>query len=222
MPWFGLIAAAGKGSRFRGCKQLAPLLGRPVLYYSLAAFQRCTGVSRVVVVAPRTRLDAVRRLCQRYRLTKVAAIIPGGRERTDSVRFGLAALPESGLVAVHDAARPLLTTRMLELGFQACARYRAVTFGTAATDTLKLVQGKRIRETVNRANVILAQTPQFFDLALLREAHARNRKAATDDCALVERLGRKVFWIQSPTPNPKITTRADLILCAGLLTAGRR
>jgi len=219
MPWFGLVAGAGRGRRFRGSKQLAPLLGRPVLYYSLAAFQRCPGVSQVVVVAPQTRLDDVLGLCRRHRLTKVVAIVPGGRERTDSVRLGLAALPDSGLVAVHDAARPLVTPEMLESGFRACVRYRAVTFGMEATDTLKRVEADRIRQTVSRAGIILVQTPQFFDIALLRAAHDRTRSAATDDCALVERLGLEVFWIPTPGPNPKMTTRADLALCAALLKA---
>ncbi len=219
MLWYGLVVAAGSGSRFRGYKPLALLLNRPVLYYSLAAFEHCARVGRVVVVARHNRLDAVRRLCRRYRFDKVTAVIRGGSQRTDSVRLGLAALPESGLVAVHDAARPLITPALLESGFSACVRYRAVTFGSVATDTLKLVRGSRITQTMERGRVIHTQTPQFFDLALLREAHARAHGSATDDCVLVERLGRAVYWIPSPDPNPKITTRADLWLCAALLKA---
>jgi 2-C-methyl-D-erythritol 4-phosphate cytidylyltransferase len=209
--------AAGRGSRFGGYKQFALLLGRPVLYYSLAAFERCAGVVQVVVVVPRARRDAVLRLCRKHGLDKVAAVVPGGAERTDSVRLGLAMLPESGLVAVHDAVRPLLTTRMLDAGFRVCARLKAVTFGLPATDTLKLVRGTRVVRTLDRNRVVCVQTPQFFDLALLRRAHARAGTAASDDCALVESMGQPVHWIPTPAPNPKLTTRTDLAVCAALL-----
>jgi 2-C-methyl-D-erythritol 4-phosphate cytidylyltransferase len=188
-----------------------------VLYYSLAAFERCREVETVVVVVPRGKLGTVSELCCRYRLAKVSVVVEGGKERTDSVRHGLSVLPSTGLVVVHDAARPLLTPTMLSLGFHACERHHAITFGAPATDTLKLVRGSRISQTIDRTSVIHVQTPQFFDLALLRRAHREARGHATDDCTLVEKLGRPVYWLENPDLNPKIATRADLAVCASLL-----
>jgi 2-C-methyl-D-erythritol 4-phosphate cytidylyltransferase len=109
---------------------------------------------------------------------------------------------------------------MLDRGFAACRRYEAVTFGHPVTDTLKSVQGDTITGTVERKSLIAVQTPQFFRLAVLRRAYARagdSRIQASDDCAMVERLGIKPHWLSGPRTNLKITTRDELALCEALL-----
>jgi 2-C-methyl-D-erythritol 4-phosphate cytidylyltransferase len=133
---------------------------------------------------------------------------------------GLLVLPVKGIVAIHDAARPLLNPAMLAAGIRACRRFRAVTFGHAVTDTLKRAKGSRINATVDRAGLVAVQTPQFFDLPLLRRAHDSARAAgirATDDCAVVEHLGVKPAWLPGPRTNIKVTLPEDLRVCAALL-----
>ena len=188
--------------------------------YSVRAFEQCPRVLGFVVVAPARRLGAVRRILRSYGVRKLLGVVRGGETRTDSVRAGLAALPEDGFVAIHDAARPVITTRMLDQGFAACLRYRAATFGYPVTDTLKRVHGETVTATVERESLVAVQTPQFFRLPVLRRAYAEAGRAginASDDCALVEMLGIRPHWLPGPRTNIKITTREDLTLCKALL-----
>ena len=200
-------------------KQFAVLKGKPLWVHSAKAFERCPDITSYIIVTNRSRVAAVRREAERQVLGKLTTIVPGGAERSDSVANGLAVLPVKGLVAIHDAARPLLTPEMLNEGIRACRRFRAVTFGHPVTDTLKRAKGNRISATVDRAGLIAVQTPQFFDLALLRRAYDSARDAgikATDDCALVERLGVKPAWLPGPRTNIKVTLPEDLRVCAAL------
>jgi 2-C-methyl-D-erythritol 4-phosphate cytidylyltransferase len=222
---YGLVVAAGSGRRFGGPKQFARLCGRPLLLYSLEAFEDCPGVRGCVVVVGARQVSKARALVQRAGLRRVLAVIPGGAERADSVRLGLARLPDDGFVAIHDAARPLLTPAMLKAGFAEVRKRGPVTLGRLVTDTVKRVQGQAIEGTVPREDLATVQTPQFFPLPLIKRAHAlalSEGVALTDDCALVERLGIAVGWIAGPADNIKVTARADLALAARLLCARSR
>lgn len=160
------------------------------------------------------RVAAIHRLCARSGFRKLRAVVAGGAERGDSVRNGLATLPATGWVAVHDAARPLLTPGMLSTGLAFCGRV-PVTFATPVTDTIKRVTDGRVTATVDRAGLWTVQTPQFFPLSLLRRAHATAASmgvSATDDCGLVERLGIRPRVIPAPGPNIKVTVAADIAL----------
>jgi len=219
-PNIGLILAAGQGRRFGGPKQFHAIHGQPVLIYSISAFNRCWDVSFVVVVTNRARIDDVQHLLRSRGLRKVAHVVAGGQERGDSVERGLAVLPEQGWVAIHDAARPVITPRMISDGFRACHVRGPLTYGCELADTVKRVRGERIVETLDRAELIAVQTPQFFPIALLRQAYEAARKehvTAGDDCALVERLGVDISWLPGPRTNIKITTPEDLKLCTALL-----
>ena len=227
-PKFGVIVAAGQGVRFGAYKQLVPLGDTPVFMYSVRAFEQCPRVLGYVLVAPARRLSLVRRIVRSYNVHKLLDIVPGGETRALSVRAGLACLPEDGCVAIHDAARPIITAQMLDRGFAACRKYGAAAFGHPVTDTLKSVRGQSITSTVSRESLIAVQTPQFFKLPLLRQAYGllsggktrspeTNIRSATDDCALVERLGVEPRWLAGPRTNLKITLREDLTLCQALL-----
>jgi 2-C-methyl-D-erythritol 4-phosphate cytidylyltransferase len=217
---FGLIVAAGRGRRFGGLKQFARIKGKPVLVHSILVFEQSRVVSGFVVVTTKERIGYVRTLLRQQGVTKLLDVVAGGKKRMDSVEAGLAALPDDGCVAVHDAARPIISARMLEQGFRTCRKYGAATFGHPVTDTLKRVHAGAITETVDRESLIAVQTPQFFHLSLLRQAYATARNAgveATDDCALVESLGIQPRWLNGPRTNLKITTPEDLALCEALL-----
>ncbi len=219
-PRYGLLVAAGRGMRYGAYKQFVPLLGRPVFIHSAQVFDNSRLIVGFVVVAPPRRIPDVRRMLAAHRIRKVIDVVTGGIERTESVRRGLDALPEKGWVAVHDAARPLINSRMLARGFLACRSSGAATFGFPVSDTIKLVRGRQIVRTIDRERLVAVQTPQFFNLDLLRRAHAsarRTRLSATDDCALVERLGVKPVWIPGPRTNLKVTTPEDMRVIQALM-----
>lgn len=217
---FGLVVAAGRGTRFGEPKQFVRVRGKPLLYYSLRSFEQSPAIAGYVVVTNPDRVRRVRRMLSRWSFSKAISVVPGGRLRQDSVRNGLDALPEQGFVAVHDAARPLVTPDMITRGINACTRALPVTYGLPIADTVKQVLRNRVKKTVDRSGLFAVQTPQFFSIGLLRRAHhepAARSAEATDDCAMVERLGVKPRVLPGTAFNIKVTTRSDIELVKGLL-----
>jgi 2-C-methyl-D-erythritol 4-phosphate cytidylyltransferase len=177
-------------------------------------------ISGFVVVGPPRRMALLRGILRDHHVRKLIGVVPGGETRAESVRAGLAKLPAQGFVAVHDAVRPLIHPGMLSKGLRACRRAGAVTYGHPVTDTLKQIAGTEVISTVDRSRLLAVQTPQFFNLELLRRAHAAARRArvqVTDDCELVEHMGIHPDWIPGPRTNIKLTTPDDLRVIEALL-----
>ena len=215
-----IILAAGSSRRMGGGdKLLADLAGRPVLSWSLAAFQDCEAVNDVVVVTSEANRSAVAELCRGY--DKVRALVTGGNERQDSVGAGLSALRSVGIVAVHDGARPLITARGIAGCVERARDGVGVIAGERVVDTIKVVNdGEQIEATPDRSTLRAVATPQVFRAETLRRAHEQARRdgvTATDDAALVERLGESVVVHDVGEPNPKITTPSDLMVAEALL-----
>jgi 2-C-methyl-D-erythritol 4-phosphate cytidylyltransferase len=209
---WGVLLAAGSGSRFGGLKQYEDLGGKPVLDWSAETMARtCQGF--VLVIPPRS---------VQARTDVATETVAGGATRSDSVRAGLAAVPpDADVVVVHDAARPLATAALFErvvaaIGAAADAAVPAV----AVSDTIKRIEGDLVVETLDRRVLVAVQTPQAFRAAVLREAHASGRNA-TDDAALVERMGGKVVTVEGERRNLKLTTPDDLVVARALIGAGR-
>jgi 2-C-methyl-D-erythritol 4-phosphate cytidylyltransferase len=216
----GIIVAAGRSERMDGLdKVFAALMGRPLLVWTLSAFKRCEAIDRVVVVASPRSVERVRDLCAEWRFTHVAAVVAGGETRQDSVRAGINAAGDAAIVAIHDAARPLVTPELIERGVALARETGAALCAIPSRDTVKDVDGDPpvVRATPERARMWLAQTPQVFDRALLLEAHARATSSATDDAALVEAIGHEVRVYEGAASNFKITTPEDLIVAEALL-----
>ena len=212
-----ILLAAGRGERFgeHRAKILAPLAGRPLVLHSLLRFQAHPEVDEIVLVAPPGQELPWRQFMLRdVSAPKLRATVAGGRERQDSVRAGLAAAsPDAELLLIHDAARPLVPARLIAAVLRAAREHGAAVPLLAVTDTVKRVEGPRVAGTLPRGGLGLAQTPQAFLAALYREALAaadRDGVTATDDVALVERLGRPVAWVEGAEQNLKVTTAADL------------
>ncbi len=216
-----IVLAAGSSRRMGGGdKLLADLSGKPVLRWSLEAFEDCADIDDVVVVTSSANRADVAGICRG--LGKVRALTLGGRERQDSVRAGLNVLRHSAIVAVHDGARPLITADAVA---DCIARIRdghsGVIAGGPVADTIKVVDASEaISSTPDRASLRAAATPQVFTADILRTAHDAARRdgvIATDDAALVERLGQRVIVQDIGAPNPKITTPSDLLIAEALL-----
>lgn len=184
--------------------------------HSLASFSRVPAVKHIVLVVPRGLKRAGGRFRKRYR--KLADVVSGGAERADSVRSGLAVVPaRSGLVLVHDAARPLVLPRDIEAVIRAAGRHGAAVLAEPMSDTVKRVDRGFVRATLNRSLLWRAQTPQAFRRKLIERAYARPYRHATDDSSLAEALGTRVAVVPASGPNFKITTRAELEIASCLL-----
>ena len=215
-----IVLAAGSSRRMGGGdKLLAELAGRPVLSWSLSAFEQCDAVDDLVVVTSSANRAAVADLCRG--IGKLRALVTGGAERQNSVLAGLLALPRIDLVAVHDGARPLITSDGIAGCLERATEGVGVVAGEPSADTIKVVDAEeRILETPDRASLRAVATPQVFPAKMLRRAHEagrRNGVLATDDAGLVEQLGEIVVVHDVGAPNPKITSPSDLILAEALL-----
>jgi 2-C-methyl-D-erythritol 4-phosphate cytidylyltransferase len=225
MKWGAVVVAAGRGNRMRGTDNKPYLLiaGRPVLAYTLEAFERCAAVETVILVAAPGEESRAAELVKRERFRKVKAIVPGGAERQDSVAAGLEVLDTEG-VLVHDAARPLVTPQQIAACCEAAEQHGASALAVPVKDTVKVTDGGMIVSTPDRATLCAVQTPQAFRRVELIEAHRLAREAgaaATDDAMLLERLGRVVAAVPGDYTNLKITTPEDLLI-AELFLARRQ
>lgn len=222
-----LVPAAGRGHRMGGNtpKQFLTLGGLPLLAHSLRVLETSDTISAVVLAAPQVDLDYCKRdIVGRYGLKKVRQIVAGGAERQDSVRLGLAAVgDDADVVLVHDAVRPFLTAAMIVQVVEAAAKHGAAIVAIPMRDTVKRTGADGlIEETVDRKPLWLAQTPQAFKRALLKEAHAKalqNGFRATDDAQLVEQLGHRVAIVEGSTDNIKVTRPEDLAMGESILAA---
>ena len=215
-----VIVAAGSAQRMGGTdKILADLCGVPVVLRAIREFQSCDAIREIVVV---TREDLVTRLMGMCaNLDKVKMVVTGGKRRQESVKLGLNALSDKvKLAAIHDGARPLITWQVIDRAVRAANSYGAAAPAIPVKDTIKVVGGGIVKETPERKNLYAVQTPQVFDLALLRAAlqKAEEEEAAiTDDCSAVERMGMSVKIVEGDERNLKITTPMDLAVARMLL-----
>ena len=204
-------------------KPFLPLCGTPLLIHTIRAVAQSPFVTRIIIVVAPEREALCRHLLRRYASIHVpVTIVHGGAERQDSVRLGLAALDDtSEIVAIHDVARPFLDREILECSIKTAAEYGGALVAVPARDTIKRVaEDGTVRETILRQQLWLAQTPQTFRVSLIREAHTRAAAegvSATDDAALIERLGAPVKVVLGSQRNFKITTQEDLQFAEVLL-----
>ena len=215
-----VIVAAGTASRMGGIdKVMANLNERPMIAHTVERFQQCDAVREIVIVTREDLITTIMELCASY--DKVKAVVVGGSSRQDSVRSGLNALSKSvQLVAIHDGARPLVTWEVIDRTIRAANTYGAAAPAVPVKDTIKVVKGGVVAETPDRSTLVAVQTPQVFDLDLLRGALDKVCKEGipvTDDCSAVEQLGMSVKIVEGDERNLKITTKLDLKVAQMLL-----
>ena len=219
-----LVLAAGRGERVGATlpKALLALAGRPLLVHAIEGLAACAEFEAIIPVVPASHVAHCAALLRGRE--RVSTPVAGGAERQDSMRAGLAALaPGVELVAVHDAARPLVRAREVGAVVAAARRHGAALLAVPVRDTLKRVVDDRIAETLPRAACWAAQTPQVFRVEWLREALAKAEAdgfQGTDDAQLVERLGVAVHVVAGDPGNLKVTWPEDLEI-AELLLARR-
>lgn len=225
---WAVVPAAGAGRRMGGAlaKQFLRLNGRPILSHTLAVLERVPAVAGVVVALPAEAIDDARREClEPYGFTKPVILVPGGKERQDSVAAGVSEAVSRGaeMLVIHDAVRPLATPQLFERVIAAAHEHGAAAAGWPAVDTVKRADAEgRVLETLDRSELWLVQTPQAFRREVLLPALERGQAEkfyATDECGLVERYGGEVIMVKGEAHNMKITRPEDLTL-AEALTGG--
>lgn len=225
MP-FAIVAAGGLGTRvgYSAPKYELPLHGKPMLIYSLEAFQDAPSIAGIVLVIHSESGERWGEAALREAgITKVISVIEGGSTRRESVRKGLEELAGEGedeVVVVHDAARPLLTVSLVEEVCVVPDGFDGTIAAVPVTDTIKTVDGETITGTLDRHRLAAAQTPQAFRLGALRKAHDSARRSGfegTDDAALVSRVDGRVRTVEGLVENIKVTWPGDIELAAFLL-----
>lgn len=222
-----IILAAGKGLRMGGDipKQFLDLAGRPVLAHTLTAFDNSPSIDSLVIVA--TDESYIRdQVLTSWPMKKPIHFALGGKERQHSVWNALKTIDNCDIVVIHDGVRPLITTEVIEESISAARLCGASAVGMPCKDTIKVVDDKGFSlRTPDRSRLWTIQTPQTFQLSLLKEAHEKAMEdgfLGTDDSSLVERMGHPVKLIQGGYYNIKITTPEDLELAAGYMRHWRK
>lgn len=222
-----VIVAGGSGKRFGnpGGKLLVDMAGAPLMSWTVRAFDAAEHIGHIVVVCPPAQRDVIYdQAIEPFDIETSLSFAASGAERQDSTYAGICAVPGGfDSVAIHDAARPLITPEAIDA---ACAMLGSdptldgVVCGQPAIDTLKLMEGDRIVETPPRERFWCVQTPQAFRLASVRRAHESARAEGylgTDDSSLVERAGGTVRCINTARDNIKVTVPEDLALVTTIL-----
>jgi len=217
LPAAGLGTRMGREKSGTSRKQFMLLEGAPVLIHTIRKFLRCASVHEIVVALRAEDMDWARGLIHAEHPVKPVHVVEGGESRQESVQNALASLdPATELVAVHDAVRPFIGTDLVEQVIQEAAHHGAAIVGIVPVDTVKQVHKNRIRSTLMREHLVLAQTPQVFRFELIQRAFAKAREdgfTGTDESSLVERLEEgEVHVVQGSDRNIKITKPSDIEL----------
>ena len=232
IPDLGVIIAAGGSSQRYGEKdKLTEMLGSfPVLLHSVKNFSPLVAPGNLIVAARSEALDEYAALAAEYLPDIAVHFVAGGRNRTGSVRNALAALPLScGIVAVHDAVRPLVTEAFVKTMFEKAETAPALIPVIPCVDTMKVLEMKKINgedtlvtkegQTVDRSVLYAAQTPQIFHSEMLKEAYAQAFDTAfTDDASVVLKYGKNLSYLIGERFNIKLTTQDDLVLAKAILS----
>lgn len=223
-----VILAGGSGSRVGAgvTKQQITVCGKPLVVHSILAFEQCTLVREIVVVAKEDEIPLYEDWKKKYRLTKLSRVVAGGATRQDSAKNGFDVISEKAdYVMIHDGARALVTPKMITDVLTEAVLHGAAIAAARSTDTVKYAEHGKIEQTLDRNCVWLAQTPQAFRDEVYRAAiyTAKARGfVGTDDASLVEEIGYPVYLVDCGHENFKVTYQSDVERAERLLFARER
>ena len=224
-----VVLAAGSGKRMGTSvhKQYLLIKGKPVIYYTLRAFE-LSEVDEIILVTGADEIDyCSREIVEKYNFQKVRAVIAGGKERYDSVYEGLRACKDTEYVLIHDGARPFIDNGIIERGLMAAAQTGASVVGMPSKDTVKIADAEgNVSETPDRSSVWIVQTPQIFRYPLIYDAYPsilkKEMTGITDDAMVAEHeTGVKIRFSEGSYRNIKITTPEDLVIAEAFLRENR-
>ncbi|MFH1638924.1 MAG: 2-C-methyl-D-erythritol 4-phosphate cytidylyltransferase [Chloroflexota bacterium] len=213
-----VIVAAGESRRMGGVDKILTLLGdKPILAQVVGVFEACESINQIVIVLSKANIGLGQEMAETEGWTKVSGIYAGGNRRQDSVASGLKWLDDCGWVVIHDAARPLVTERLIRRGLTQAKAFGAAVAAAPVTDTIKIAgEDMLVRETPLRSKLWAVQTPQVFKFDIIERAYKEIKEEVTDDAQLVEKLGLPVRLYMGDYDNIKITTSDDLVIAEAL------
>lgn len=199
------------------------LLNKPIIYYTIKAFQDCNLIDEIIIVTQKYDIKKINEIKQKYNFNKIKKIVVGGKERQDSVYNGLISIKNAkndDIVVVNNGSNPLVKQNEIIECVNATKKYQAAVVGFPLKDTIKKISNDFVEKTIDRGNIFQIQTPQAVKYRLFIEAFKNAKKKNlkfTDDVALVEALGKKVKIVPCSYENIKITTQEDLKIAEGIL-----
>jgi len=219
VPEHAVIVAGGKGTRIRSTipKQFLELKGKPILMHTIQAFLDYSPELNLVLVLPADDFDRWEKLCEQYHFRPAMKLITGGETRFQSVRNGLDALPEEGLVAIHDGVRPLVSTDIIGASFRLAAVHGSAIAAVRLKESIRATD-QDTTKAVDRSRFRLIQTPQTFQCSLIKAAYrVREEPSMTDDASVAEHAGHRISLFEGSYENIKVTTPEDLVVAEALL-----
>ncbi|MBQ2043352.1 MAG: 2-C-methyl-D-erythritol 4-phosphate cytidylyltransferase [Bacteroidaceae bacterium] len=222
MDRYAILVAGGKGLRMGSDipKQFLPLRGRPVLMHTIDVFRRTYPDIHIILVLPREQQDYWRQLCGQHDYDVELCVADGGETRFHSVHNGLSLIPDDarGVVGVHDGVRPFVSPETIRRCFEAAEEFGAVVPVVPVVETVRQVLADGSSMTVDRNAYRLVQTPQTFDIQLLKKAYGQPFDPFfTDDASVVEAMGHPIKLVEGNNDNIKLTNPADLKLAEGMV-----
>ena len=227
-----LIPAAGMGKRMGASinKQYLQLGGEPIVARTISIFEQSPRIDAIYLVIPAEEIPyCLEHVVAAYKFSKIAGVIPGGRERQHSVMNGLRAMREqvsdADVILIHDGVRPLITEAILQESIAIASTHDGALVAVPAKDTIKTVVNGVVTGTPDRAHLWQAQTPQAFRYGVIYAAHLAaetDRFLGTDDSSLVERVGGRMHIVRGDYCNIKITTPEDLVLAEAFLASAHK
>lgn len=230
---YALIVAGGKGTRIKSKvpKQFLELNGKPVLLHTLEAFYRYSEKINIILVLPEDDFETWKSICEKYKFHKNIILQKGGESRFQSVKNGLAKIDGDGLVAIHDGVRPLVSEDIIGASFRLAAVHQSAVAAVRLKESIRMTdqaclpEGSSARrqdntKAVDRSRFRLIQTPQTFQVQLIKKAYEMKEDISlTDDASVAERAGHVISLFEGSYENIKITTQEDLVIAAALLNS---
>lgn len=218
---YALIVAGGKGTRIKSKlpKQFLELNGKPVLLHTIEAFYRYSEQINIVLVLPEDDFTIWKEICKKYNFNKPIVVQKGGESRFQSVKNGLEKIEGDGLVAIHDGVRPLVSEDIIGASFRLAAVHQSAVAAVRLKESIRMTDQDNTK-AMDRSRFRLIQTPQTFDLNLIKQAYLiKEDTSMTDDASVAEKSGHVISLFEGSYENIKITTAEDLIIAEALLNS---
>jgi len=217
---YALIVAGGKGSRIKSKlpKQFLELKGKPILLHTLEAFFRYSENIKIILVLPEDDFEIWEGICKKFNFNKPITLQKGGETRFQSVKSGLSKIEKGpGLVAIHDGVRPLVSEDIIGASFRLAAVHKSAVAAVRLKDSIRMTDQDNTK-AVDRSRFRLIQTPQTFDIDLIKQAYLiKEDPSLTDDASIAEKSGHVISLFEGSYENIKITTQEDLIVAEAFL-----
>ena len=216
---YALIVAGGKGTRIRSAlpKQFIELNGKPILLHTIEAFIKYSPTLSIILVLPEEDFKIWEAICKKFNFNKPIILQKGGETRFQSVKNGLDKIQDEGLVAIHDGVRPLVSADLIGASFRLAAVHGSAVAAVRLKESIRITDQDNTK-AVDRSKFRIIQTPQTFNLQLIKKAYQlKEDPSLTDDASVVEKSGHAISLFEGSYENIKITTKEDLVFAEALM-----